>query len=108
MAVWPDWHSAVTFSRAGPGVSLLHDAAELKVVLVGLEPGQVLPEHVGPSASFYFLDGHGAMIVGAEEIDVDAGAIVVVPTGEARGIRAGSRLVFLGSLGDPASENGPH
>ena len=108
MAVWPDWRSTVTFSEDGPGVTLLHESPELKVVLVGLGVGQALPVHPGPSASFHFLDGEGVMVVGAKEVEVAAGASVVVPTGVSRGVRATSRLVFLGSLGDPASENGPH
>ena len=108
MAVWPDWRSTVTFSEDGPGVTLLHESPELKLVLVGLGVGQVLPVHPGPSASFHFLDGEGVMVVGTEEVEVAAGATVVVPTGVSRGVRATSRLVFLGSLGDPASENGPH
>lgn len=107
MALWPDWRRAVAFSPDGPGVTMLHNSQDLKVVLVGLEPGQALPEHVGPSASFHFLDGYGTMLVGTEEIEVAAGAIVVVPTGDARGVRASSRLVFMGSLGDPTSEDGP-
>ena len=105
MAIWPDWRSTVTFSEAGPGVTLLHESPELKVVLVGLGVGQSLPVHPGPSASFHFLDGTGVMIVGTEELEVAAGATVIVPTGVMRGVRATSKLVFLGSLGDPASEN---
>ncbi|MEO9222283.1 MAG: hypothetical protein ABI251_11020 [Mycobacteriaceae bacterium] len=89
-------------------MTLLHDSPELKVVLVGLESGQALPVHVGPSASFHFLEGHGTMFVGTEEIEVATGTIVVVPTGDARGVQASSRLVFMGSLGDPTSEDGPH
>ena len=108
MAAWPDWRTTVTFSEDGPGVTLLHESPELKVVLVGLGVGQALPVHPGPSASFHFLDGEGVMVVGTEEVEVAAGATVVVPTGVSRGVRATSRLVFLGSLGDPASENGPH
>jgi mannose-6-phosphate isomerase-like protein (cupin superfamily) len=48
------------------------------------------------------------MVVGTEEVAVVAGATVVVPTGVTRGVRATSMMVFRGSLGDPASENGPH
>ena len=89
-------------------MTLLDESKELKLVLVGLGIGQALPVHPGPSASFHFLDGEGVMVVGTEEVAVVAGATVVVPTGVSRGVRATSRLVFLGSLGDPASENGPH
>lgn len=105
MAVWPD---GAAFSEDGPGVTLLHESKELKLVLVGLGVGQALPVHPGPSASFHFLDGEGVMVVGTEEVEVAAAATVVAPTGVSRGVRATSRLVFLGSLGDPTSENGPH
>ena len=85
MAVRPHWRSTVTFSEDGPGVTLMHESPELKVVLVGLGVGQSLPVHPGPSASFHFLDGGGVMVVGTEEVDVAAGATVVVPTGVSRG-----------------------
>jgi mannose-6-phosphate isomerase-like protein (cupin superfamily) len=48
------------------------------------------------------------MVVGAEEVGVAAGATVVVPPGALRAVRATSRLVFLGNLGDPTSEGEPH
>jgi mannose-6-phosphate isomerase-like protein (cupin superfamily) len=107
MAVWRDWRSAVTFSEDGPGVTLLHESPELKVVLVARRRAGPAGSH-GPSALFHFLDGEGVMTVGTEAVEVAAGATVVVPTGASRGLRATSRLVFLGNLGDPASENGPH
>jgi hypothetical protein len=34
MTVWRDWRGAVTFSAEGPGVTVLHESPELKVVLV--------------------------------------------------------------------------
>lgn len=108
MTVWPDWRNTVRFSEDGPGVRVLHESAELKVVLVGLRAGQGLPVHPGPAASFHFLAGEGIVGVGAEEIAVAAGTTVVVPPGARRAVRATSRLVFLGNLGDPASEDGPH
>ena len=59
MSVWTDWRSTVRFGDAGPGVTVLHESSELKVVLVGLRAGQALPDHPGPAASFHFLDGQG-------------------------------------------------
>lgn len=108
MPHWSDWHDTIRYSDDGPGVSLLHQSAELKVVLVGLHPGQMLPPHPGPTASFSFLDGEGVMLVGDEEIAVSAGAVVVVPSGQMRSVRAETTdLAFVGSLGDPTSENPP-
>lgn len=108
MAIWPNWRDTVTYSDNGPGVQTLHVSDELKVVLVGLNPGQALPTHTGPSALFHILDGSGVMTVGADDVDVAADAIVVVPTGAARGVRATTKLAFVASLGDPSAEHGPH
>ena len=36
---------------------------------------------------FYFLEGESAMQVGTEEVEVAAGATVVVPTGASLGLR---------------------
>lgn len=108
MPVWPQWGEAVRFGDGGPGVTLLHESEELKVVLVGLRAGQDLPVHPGPAASFVFLQGEAVMTVGDDEVPAAAGAVVVVPTGANRAVRAVSDVVFVGSLGDPTSEQGPH
>lgn len=107
-AVWRDWRGTVRFSADGPHVTVLHESAELKVVLVGLDAGQALPVHPGPAASFHILDGTGVVVVDDDEIAVSAGATVVAPTGARRAVRAGSALAFLGNLGDPGAEDGPH
>ena len=107
MPVWSDWRSTVRFGDDGPGVTVLYESSELKVVLVGLRAGQSLPEHPGPAASFHFLDGAAVMSVDSERIEVTAGATVVVPPGGGRGVRAVTDVVFLGSVADPASEDTP-
>lgn len=108
MSLWPDWRTVAHIREDGPDVTVLHESPELKVVLVALATGQSLPEHPGPAACFHFLDGQGTMLVGKEQVAVSAGATVVVPSGARRAVRASSPLVFLGNLGDPASEDGPH
>jgi quercetin dioxygenase-like cupin family protein len=108
MPVWPSWREAVRFDDARPGVTLLHESVELKVVLVGLRTGQALPAHPGPAASFVFLQGEATMVVGDEEVSAEAGSVIVVPSGATRAVHAAADTVFVGSLGDPASEHGPH
>jgi mannose-6-phosphate isomerase-like protein (cupin superfamily) len=61
-----------------------------------------------PAACLHFLDGQGVILLGDVEVAVSAGATVVVPTGARRAVRASTALVFLGALGDPASESGRH
>lgn len=102
MPNWPNYEDAVAFSPEGPGVQLLHIDDKMKVLLVGLEPGQSLPPHEGPGASFSFLSGSGTMVIGDEEIEVSAGSLAVVPRGANRSIRTDDdRLVFMGTLSDP-------
>lgn len=108
MSVWPDWRAVAHVHDDGPDVTLLHESPELKVVLVALAAGQGLPEHPGPAACFHILDGQGVVLVDGEQVPVSAGATVVVPTGAVRAVRASTPLVFLGNLGDPGSEDGPH
>ncbi len=106
--VWPDWRAVVAVRDIGPDVAVLHESAELKVVLVALAAGQGLPAHPGPAASFHILSGTGTVVVDEVEHPVSAGATVVAGSGTRRAVRATSPMVFLGNLGDPASENGPH
>lgn len=106
--VWADWHGVVAPQDAGPDVRVLQESDELKVVLVALAAGQALPDHPGPAASFHILSGSGAVVVDGTAHPVTAGATVVVTSGSRRSVRADSPLVFLGNLGDPASEDGPH
>ena len=105
--VWPDWRVVVAAGDSGPDVVVLHESAELKVVLVALAAGQGLPQHPGPTASFHVLSGTGAVVVDDREHPVSAGATVVAGSGTRRAVRATSSLVFLGNLADPASEEGP-
>jgi quercetin dioxygenase-like cupin family protein len=106
--VWPDWRTVVAAQDTGPDVVVLHESPELKVVLVALAVGQRLPAHPGPAASFHILSGTGAVVIDEVEHPVSAGATVVAVPGTHRSVLATSPLVFLGNLGDPASEDGPH
>lgn len=108
VTVFPDWHTVVACRDEGPDVRVLHESAQLKVVLVALAAGQALPPHPGPAASFHVLSGTGAVVVDDVAHPVSAGATVIAPPGTQRSVRASSPLVFLGNLSDPASENGPH
>lgn len=108
VSVWTDWRVLAAPTAEGPNVRVLHESSELKTVLVALGAGQDLPEHRGPAACFHILDGEGTVLVDGEELAVSAGATVVVPPGATRGVRTGSAIVFLGNLGDPGSEHGPH
>jgi quercetin dioxygenase-like cupin family protein len=93
----PDWREKVVYSAGGPQPQVLLENEQMRVVLVGLEPGQKLPPHPAPLGVYHFLDGSGWMRVDDQRIAVAAGATVIAPAGAARGIEAQTRLAFLGT-----------
>lgn len=83
------------FDSDGPRPQFLVDSEKLTVVVAGLEPNQQIPVHPEALAIYHFLAGEGAMTVNSETFAVTAGATVIAPPGAARGLRAGTRLIFL-------------
>jgi len=102
---WPDWRAAASYSPDEPAIRVLLECTELKVVLVTLSSGHALPAYPGPAACFHILAGTGSVVVDDEEISVAAGSTVIAPSGSRRAVRAGTQLVFLGNLGDPAADD---
>lgn len=93
--LYPDWKEKVVFSNEGPKPKILEENDRLKVILAGLEPGQMIPEHPENLGMYYFLEGSGWMIVDGERFAVRQGAIVITPQGAARGMQAETRLAFI-------------
>ena len=93
---YPDWRTQVAFAPDGPKPQLLAASPKFKVVVVGLEPGQKIPQHPEDgSAVFHVVDGTGWALVNDERFAVTAGATVIVPEGGKRGMEATTRLVFI-------------
>jgi quercetin dioxygenase-like cupin family protein len=68
----------------------------VRIVLVCCEAGQFIPVHQpGVDLTFVILEGEGRLVAGAQEEHVRAGAIAFIPAGEARGLKAETRLVAL-------------
>lgn len=89
------------FDQAGPRPQFLIDSEKLKVVVVGLEPGQEIPVHPETLAVYAILAGSGVMTVDDQAFAVTAGAVVIAPPGAARGLRADDRLIFLAAKSGP-------
>ena len=83
------------FDGDGPRPQFLLDSEKLKVVVVGLEPGQQIPAHPETLAVYHFLTGDGVMTVDGAAHAVAPGATLIAPAGAARGVVATSRLTFL-------------
>ncbi len=92
---FPTTQMQAVFDSAGPRPQLLVDSEKLKVLVVGLEPGQQLPPHPEALAVYHFLAGEGMMTVNGVDYSVQAGTTIVAPPGATRGLRAGSRLIFV-------------
>ena len=77
----------------------------MKVVLTCLEPGQFIPVH-RPSVDMLLivLEGEGQLIAGDQQEAAGPGTVVFVPAGEARGVKAATRLVALHAVSPPPTE----
>ncbi len=95
LAYVPNWRDKVVFSNAGPSPQILAEDAKMRLVLAGLQPGQMIPSHPEVQAVFVFLEGTGAMVVDGERLPVGPGSIIVAPQGAQRGVEAETQLVFL-------------
>jgi quercetin dioxygenase-like cupin family protein len=92
---YADWQEKVVYAPGGPQPQVLEENARLKVVVAGLEPGQVIPEHPESMAVYHFLEGNGVMLVDGARVQVVAGSTVITPEGARRGVEAETRLAFL-------------
>lgn len=90
-----DWKDRVVFSKDGPQPQVLEENNLFKVVLAGLEPGQAIPAHPELGAVYTILQGTSWMTVDEERFPIEAGAVICMGNGAARGIEAETPLAFL-------------
>lgn len=75
---------------------LVHDSAKARVALFSLEKGQELTPHTSSSeVLFHVLEGKGKVLMGSEEINVQAGQMVFCPSETPHGLKAEERYVVL-------------
>jgi quercetin dioxygenase-like cupin family protein len=75
------------------------------VIEACFEPGQFIPVHQ-PSVDLtvIVLEGAGALVAGGREERIAPGAIAFIPAGEARGIRAETRLILMHVVTPPPTD----
>jgi len=84
---------------------VLAGSTHLKAVLTCLEPGQFIPVHrPGVDMLLLVLEGEGRIVAGDQEETAQPRTAVFVPAGEARGLKAESRLVALHVVSPPPTE----
>lgn len=86
--------TAFTPERFNPVVVTEND--RVKVIVACFEPGQFIPVHrPGVELPLTILEGEATVVAGEKETKLDPGCLVFVPAGEARGLKAETRLVVL-------------
>ncbi|HRJ41740.1 MAG: cupin domain-containing protein [Caldilineaceae bacterium] len=84
---------------------VLAETEYTKVILVCLEPGQFIPVHrPGVDLTLVVMEGKGQIVAGEDEQSVEPGAVAFVPAGEARGIKAETRLVLMHVVTPPPTD----
>lgn len=93
---WKSYQEATAYRPEHFNPLMLAGNQRAKVILACFEPGQFIPVHrPGVDLTLAVLEGKGQLVAGEHETDIGPGAIAFVPAGEARGIRAETRLVLL-------------
>ena len=93
--------SKAVFAPDGPKPQFLADTPKFKALVVGLEADGQIPVHPGEATMYHFLEGAGQMTEDDEIYSIQPGVTVVVPDGARRGMKANTRVVFLGAKGGP-------
>ncbi|MCC6179621.1 MAG: cupin domain-containing protein [Chloroflexi bacterium] len=100
-----DFHESATFQPERFSGVGLGQTERVKAVLTCFEPGQNIPVHSpGIDMILVVLEGEGTVVAGDKEAEVGPGAIVVVPAGEARGVKANTRLIAVHLVSPPPTE----
>ena len=100
-----DYRSAATFQAGHFSPVPLGHTDRVKAVLSCFEPGQFIPVHAPAiDVTFVILEGEGVIVAGDQEAEVGPGAIVIVPAGAARGIKATTRLIAVHLVSPPPTE----
>ncbi len=67
---------------------ILKVSPNYKIPLICMKPEQEIPPHSSGTGVFYIVSGKGVMTVDGQEVEVQAGNMVLVDKGESRGIKA--------------------
>lgn len=83
------------FHKDGFRPQILYISPKVKVPLICMEPGQMIPPHPSGAGVFYVIEGSAIFTVAGEKKEVKAGSVVIAPEGVERGIEAKERLVVV-------------
>jgi quercetin dioxygenase-like cupin family protein len=90
------YREAIDFQPGRFNPIVLAENERTRVILACFEPNQFIPVHrPGVDLTLVVLEGEGQIVAGERQERVGPGAVAFVPGGEARGIKAETRLVLL-------------
>ena len=90
------YHQTIAFTPERFNPTVVTENGRVKVIVACFEPGQFIPVHQpGVDLTMTILEGEGTVVAGEEEARLGPGCLVFVPAGQARGIKAETRLVVL-------------
>jgi quercetin dioxygenase-like cupin family protein len=99
------YRDAVAFRPEKFNPVMVAAGAHMKAVLTCLEPGQFIPVHSpGVDMVLVVLEGVGQTVAGHTQEAIRPGTVIFVPAGEARGVKAESRLVAMHVVSPPPTE----
>lgn len=104
-AILQSYRDAIAFRPERFNPVLVASGAHMKAVLTCLEPGQFIPVHrPGVDMLLIVLEGEGQVVAGDRQEPVRPGAVIFAPAGEARGVKAETRLVAFHVVSPPPTE----
>ncbi len=105
-SILPDYRQAARFGAERFSPVSIAETDKVKVVLTCFEAGQFIPVHApGVDMALVVLEGEASVVAGETESSVKPGAIVVVPAGEQRGVKASTRMVAVHVVAPPPGES---
>ncbi len=106
MAVFVDsFQKTAAFQPGRFNPVVIAENERVKVIEACFEPGQFIPVHQ-PSVDLtvIVLEGAGSLVADGREEHITPGAIAFIPAGEARGIRAVTRLILMHVVTPPPTD----
>lgn len=92
---FPDVKNMVIFSPAGAHPQNLYTDGRFKLLIAGMEPGQVIPMHPEGFTLYLFLEGAGWMVVDDQRLKVGPGSAIVASAGSMRSIEADATIIYM-------------
>jgi quercetin dioxygenase-like cupin family protein len=106
MAVFIEsYEQTATFRAEKFNPVVVAENGRVKVIEACFEPGQFIPAHQpGVDLTLVVLEGTGTLLANGQEQHIGPGALAFIPAGEARGIKAETRLILLHVVTPPPTD----